>query len=170
MWGRTHPENRAVRMHWGEFTVCLPQQGYDGEMAVRSAGCTLTPPSTLMRLILFIMFHIYSIPLAPLSLLFSQGFIYYLLCIYWSVYMLILNLASQRSGDGFCCSFGGGCGVALRDVTGFNTLQMWCVFERGFVHKGESCSVVWLRGLCSSAGGHYPIHRWCWGCGACQCC
>lgn len=135
--------------------MCLLQQGYDGEMAVRSAGCTLTPPCTLMRRILSSMFHIYSIPLAPLSVLFSQG--YLLLRIHRSVYTLIRNLVSQRPTDGFCCSSGGGCGVALRDEPGLKSLQMRCVFE----HKGESCSVAWLRGLCSSAGGHFPILRWC---------
>lgn len=128
-------------------------------------GASLMPPCTLLRLNL--LFHIDSITLAPLTLLVARSYFFNRAFIGGFTGLIVV---CQLSGGGFCCSFGGGCGVTLRVGMAFQPFQIWCGFLQGFAHKGESCIVVRLRGLCSSAGGHYPILCWCWGCGACQCC
>lgn len=151
-----HPRRRPGRedaLRW-VHGLCLLQQGYDGEMAVRSAACTDAPVhASAMNSLCHVssLFDSIRVTLAPTctDLFF---FIAHLLI------GLSADLKSRFSAFRrwlLLFLWPRGCGVTLRDVTvGVNGCRRDACSSTALCTKVESCSVVGLRGLCSSAGGH----------------
>lgn len=148
--------SREDALRW-VHSLCLLQQGYDGEMAVRSAGCTLTPPCTLLRWILFTMPH--ALFDSPLSLLAAQRFFFSFYCAAIDGFMLNLVFLSVPAmafvvplaeGAGWRC---GTWRVLSRCKCDAFSSAGLCTKERRAASCGCAASAVLLVAITRSSAG-----------------